>query len=337
MKKHSVLYVLAIFVTLVSCGKKNQVVVYTAHDQIFSEPVLKAFEEETGIKVLAKYDTEYTKTTGLVSAIKSESKNPRCDLFWNNEIVQTIQLKNGGYLRAYESPQKNNYPEAFVDKDHYWYGFASRARVIIVNTDLVREDEMPNSIFDLTKKRWKSKVSIAKPFFGTTATQAACLFSYLGEEKAKEFYNSLKENDVKIEGGNKNVAVNVAKGLSEVGLTDTDDAIIELEKGSPVKIIFPDRGADQMGVLFIPNTVCLIKDSPQQKNAEVLLDYLISEKIERKLALSTSSQIPMHKNLSELKIKIGQVKDYKAMEVDFNKSASKLESSMKFLSIDYRD
>ena len=40
------------------------VVVYVSHDQIFSEPIIKDFERDTGVKVRAIYDTEETKSTG---------------------------------------------------------------------------------------------------------------------------------------------------------------------------------------------------------------------------------------------------------------------------------
>jgi hypothetical protein len=57
--------------TFVNCRDKKteqeQVVIYTSLDKVFSEPILKAFEKETGIKVLDVYDSEATKTTGLVN------------------------------------------------------------------------------------------------------------------------------------------------------------------------------------------------------------------------------------------------------------------------------
>jgi len=36
----------------------NAVVVYVSEDQVFSEPILKDFERETGVKVRAVFDTE---------------------------------------------------------------------------------------------------------------------------------------------------------------------------------------------------------------------------------------------------------------------------------------
>lgn len=216
------------------------VVVYTALDRGFAEPILQGFAAATGIKVLAQYDTESTKTIGLVNRIRAERSRPRCDVFWNNEIVNTIRLKQEGLLEPCWPSEASNYPERYRDPAGYWYGFAARARVFIVNTELVPSDAIPQSIFDLADPRYKGRVGIAKPLFGTTASHIACLFAALGEEQAESFLSRLKQNDVQILAGNKTCATEVAAGRLAFALTDTDDAIIELESGKPVEIVYPD-------------------------------------------------------------------------------------------------
>ena len=74
----------------------DEVVVYTALDREFSEPLLDEFQRQTGIRVLAKYDVESTKTVGLVNAIIQEQARPRCDVFWNNEIMHTLAAGEDG-------------------------------------------------------------------------------------------------------------------------------------------------------------------------------------------------------------------------------------------------
>ena len=71
---------------------EKQVVVYAALDREFSEPILKQFEQQTGIRVLANYDVESTKTVGLTTRLIQEASNPQCDVFWNNEMLHTMRL-----------------------------------------------------------------------------------------------------------------------------------------------------------------------------------------------------------------------------------------------------
>src|SRR6516165_10539569 len=81
----------------------KEVIVYTALDQEFSQPIFDEFTKKTGIVVRPKYDTESTKTVGLTQAILAERERPRCDLFWNNEILNTLRLDREGLLRSYKS------------------------------------------------------------------------------------------------------------------------------------------------------------------------------------------------------------------------------------------
>ena len=245
-------------------GAPDEVVVYTALDQEFSEPIFAEFTKETGIVVRPKFDTESTKTVGLAQAIIAERERPRCDLFWNNEILNTLRLEREGLLRPYRSPQADAFPASAKSPDGMWYGFAARARVLIVNTNRLGEERWPKSIRDLTDAQWYEQCAIAKPLFGTTATHAACLFAAWGDAEAKEFFVNVKLN-ARIMGGNKQVAQAVSANTVAFGLTDTDDALVEIERGMPVAIVYPDQEAGQVGTLFIPNTLALIKGSPNPR------------------------------------------------------------------------
>ena len=95
------------------CGKKapsREVVVYTSLDKVFSQPILEEFESKTGIKVLAVYDSEATKTTGLVNRLIAEKDAPRADVFWNSETGRTIVLKQKGVPAPYNSPSAADIP-----------------------------------------------------------------------------------------------------------------------------------------------------------------------------------------------------------------------------------
>ena len=326
-------FLLAAFVTgCIGCRGQDEVVVYAALDREFSEPVLKDFEKQSGITVLPKYDVESTKTVGLANAILAEKNRPRCDVFWNNEILHTLRLEKAGVLDVYRSPAAAEFPKAYVSPGGRWHGLAARARVLIVNTQLVPEEERPDSIEDLADPKWKKKVGIAKPLFGTTATHAAVLFAALGDEKAKDYFARLKANDVRILSGNKQVALDVGSGALAFGLTDTDDAIIERDHGSPVAIVFPDQAEDQLGTLFIPNTLAVIKDCPNPERARQLVDFLLVPGVEERLAKGESAQFPVNpavKTPSRAAAK--DAAKIKWMEADFNAAAEKWETASGYI------
>lgn len=310
-------------------SKPAEVVVYTALDEEFSRPIFDAFTRKTGVEVKAKFDTESTKTVGLAEAIRTERDRPRCDLFWNNEALHTLRLAREGLLRPYASPRASEYPADMQSANGQWYGFAARARVLIVNTNRVPEARRPDSLRDLTDVQWADRVGIAKPLFGTTATHAACLFAAWGEEEAQQFFQQVKSN-ARIMSGNKQVARAVAGGSLDWGITDTDDAIIELEAGRPVAIIYPDQADDQLGTLFIPNTLALVKGAEHSKAADQLVDYLLSAEVEARLAMGPSAQIPLNKNSTE-KPRVETPQTVRAMPVDWPAAAEAWDNAREFL------
>ncbi len=322
-------------------GGASRVVLYCAQDQEFAETSLAEFDKRTGLKVDPKFDTEKDKSVSLFTELVKEKDRPRCDVFWNNEPLNTIRLQKMGALEPYDSPSAKPYPAFCKAPDHTWHAFAGRARVLIVNTDLVKEDERPKSLLDLTDPRWKGRLVMAKPLFGTTATQGACLFSVLGSDKAKDYYRGLKANGIQIAPGNKQVAEWVGQGRTPegqkvvVGVTDTDDTLEEIEAGHHVAMIFPDRDAPKngkMGTLFIPNTLCILKGSPNPDGARKLVDYLLSPEVEKWLAEANSHQIPLN---PEVKAKLPPAMEpaagAKPMEVDFDKAAAAWDEAYDFL------
>ncbi len=277
---------------------QNTVVIYTALDREFSEPVLLDASRSLAIQVRPKYDVESTKTVGLANAIAAERSRPICDLFWNNEILHTLRLKRQGLLAPMNPAPRasSQIPETFRDPDGTWFGFAARARILLVNTKLLPDPEnRPGSLLDLAAPSWKGRAGMAKPLFGTTATHAACLFAAWGPQLARDFFTRVRDNETRILSGNKQVALAVSAGEIAFGFTDTDDALVEIDGGQPVAIVYPDQGPapDALGTLFIPNTLAAIRNAPHPDAAARLADQIVSAATEQRLARGPSGQIPV--------------------------------------------
>ena len=306
----------------------REVTVYVSTDRVFSEPVLRAYEQKTGVKVNAVYDTEETKSTGLANRLLAEKNNPQADVFWSNEPVRTLMLKKRGVLASYESPSAAGIPAVFKDPEIYWTGFSARSRVIVYNTGLVKAEEAPKSVLDLPDPKWKGQVAIADPRFGTTSFHVAALYAELGDERADEFFRKLKANDVKIVSSNSVVRDMVARGEVKVGLTDTDDVNVALEDKQPVAMIFPDP--DGMGVPVMPNMVSLIALAPHPEAGKKLIDYLLSAEVERSLAQSEAVQIPLREGVEGPK-NIPPLKSFKPMTLDYGRAADRVEDATRRL------
>ncbi|QEL19792.1 extracellular solute-binding protein [Limnoglobus roseus] len=328
-------FLLLLLLLTAGCSKPaDRVILYSAQDREFAEPLFGDFRRQSKLTLSPKFDTEANKSVSLAAELQAEQGHPRCDVHWNNEILNTIRLSRAGVYEPYASPDAADFPGWTRPLNQTWQAFAARARVLIVNTNLVPEADRPKSMFDLTDPKWRGKVAMAKPLFGTTATQAACLFEVLGRERATAFYRDLKANDVQIVPGNKQAAVRVANGDFAIGLTDTDDAIIELNAGKSVAIVFPDGEPNpqfpRMGVLYIPNTLALVKSGPNLVGGRALIDYLLT--CEGRLATGGGFQIPLNPSVTTpLPPAIVRPEAVTRMEVDFETAADGWDDVQEFL------
>ncbi|MCK5781463.1 MAG: extracellular solute-binding protein [Flavobacteriales bacterium] len=328
MKKISqIITLFAVLITGSCSNDSNVVIVYTTVDQIFSEPILKDFEKDTGIIVKAVYDTEETKSTGVLNRIIAEKDNPQCDVFWSGDPVRTIVLKNKGITTPYKSTVANDINPVFKDPDNHWIGFSARARALIYNKGLIEDNNIPQSIFDLTKKEYEYNIAIANPLFGTTTFHIASLFTAIGDEKAKQFLTDLKNNHVVIATSNGDVKKRVVHGEVFCGLTDTDDAYEAIKEGANIGIVFLDQQG--IGSLIIPNTVNLIKNSSNTENGKKMIDYLLSKETEAKLAKSCA-QMPLHKGVT-IPNDIPSLDNIVPMNINYDKTSQKLEEIQKYL------
>ncbi len=269
--------------------KGRTLVVYVAHDEVFAEAILRDFEHETGIRVDVRYDTEATKSLGLVNLLVREKAHPQCDVFWNNELLGTCELKEQGVLTPYRGPGYDRIPARYKDPEGHWAGFAARLRVFIVNTDRIAADEsqiderLANSA-DLTR------VAIAEPLFGTTLTQYTLLWHVWGETKLAAWHRDLRKRGIREVKGNAATKNLVAEGACDFGFTDTDDFFGAKDEKKPVAML-PVRVAGE--TICIPNSVAIIRGTQREAMAQQLVDYLLSAETEIKLAKSESRQIPL--------------------------------------------
>ncbi len=264
-------------------------VVYCAHDSVYSQKILDQFKRTTGIDVEVRFDTEATKSLGLTEMLVREKGNLRCDVFWNNELLGMLYLKNEGVLQPYKGAGYELIPDGQKDAEGYWTGFAARLRVWIINTDNMKPDYA--AIDKVLRSDDLSRVVLAKPLYGTTRTQYTVLWDKLGPAGLKQWHRSWQERNVNVVAGNGKVADLVASGTCDIGLTDTDDFFCEFDEGKPVAML-PFMTADG-SVICIPNTVAIIRGTDRTDDAHRLVEFLLSADTQLALAESKSRQIPL--------------------------------------------
>ncbi|NQT52584.1 ABC transporter substrate-binding protein [bacterium] len=270
-------------------ARGNAIVVYCAHDSVYSEKVLWEFSNAEQIAARPVFDTEATKSLGLVERLIREKDAPRCDVFWNNQLLGTLSLQQRGILQPCKGAGWQRIPEPYRDPDGHWAGFGARFRVWIVNTEKMKAT--PEAVAEALAADDLRHVAIAKPLYGTTLTHYSVLWHHWGAEKLKAWHRDWRRRGVTEATGNAHVKDLVAAGVCRLGLTDTDDFFVAADEGKPVAMV-PFR-LDNGATLCIPNTVAVIHGTSKPDAARKLVDYLLSEATELALARSKARQVPL--------------------------------------------
>jgi iron(III) transport system substrate-binding protein len=237
------------------CDTRPGVVVYTSQDQVYAQPIFQAFEQKTGIRVRAVFDSEAVKTVGLANRLLAEQRHPQCDIFWGNEEFRTRQLAASGLFRA----------------SNGWVAVGHRSRRIVINTNLVMLESAPRSLVELTNPVWRGKVVLAYPLFGTTATHCLALRQAWGPTSWEHWCRALVNNQCLLVDGNSVVVQLVGRGEAGLGLTDSDDIAAGQRQGLPI-VALPLTAE----TLLIPNTIAAIRNGPHPEQAQQLFDHLQS-------------------------------------------------------------
>lgn len=307
-----------------ACSKPADLVVYCSLDQEFSEPLIADFERATGLKVDAQYDVERNKTVGMVQRIRAEAAHPRADVFWNNEIAQTIRLKQLGLTAPFTPPTAAGRPAQFQDADGHWHGFAARARVILYRTD--RGVTPPRSLDQMLEPAFARGGALAKPLTGTTLTNFTVLAELRGRAAAVDWLRRASAAGLRWGSGNADVMRGVARGDFDWCFTDTDDAAKAVQDGYPVAIAPLDQGPPGEGTLLIPNTVCILAQAPHRAAAERFVEWLLRPETEALLAAAPSRQIPLHPQVTAPPDVLLPGRDFAVLTVSWEAVAAGLEA-----------
>jgi iron(III) transport system substrate-binding protein len=171
-----------------------------------------------------------------------------------------------------------------------------------VAPDRVPADQRPTTWAELAGDRWRGRLAMADPRFGTTRTHVAAMKVVWDRRAMPGFYESwldgLAENGVQVlTSGNAGVVQAVIDGSADLGMTDSDDVIAFRRQGAEIDWIFPRHFADPRerdgGTLLIPNAVGLVAGSTRVDAARALIEFLLSPEVEAMLRDSPSGNWPL--------------------------------------------
>jgi iron(III) transport system substrate-binding protein len=281
---------LALVFNALSLLQAQELTIYSARKEELIRPVIQAFEKDRGVRV-----TVLTGGSGeLARRIELEKGSPHGDLFLGTTAGVTEILRRKELLAPYDSPLVKGIPDEFRAPDGSWIGVTGRVRVIIYNRNLLRQEELPKSFFDLMEPRWKGKIAVASMGERSTVSWIAAIMAARGEAFTKKYVEGLRSNQIKVLKDNTEVRRAVAKGEYAAGITNHYYYLIQLRENpaSPIGILYPDQGPDGMGAPVFSITAAMVRHAKNPTEAKAFIDYMLMSKGHR-LLVEGEYEIPL--------------------------------------------
>jgi iron(III) transport system substrate-binding protein len=294
MKRAPVVLALTLVTTLAAagCGGDDgpSIVVYNAQHEQLLEELAPAFTEETGIEV----ELRHGKDLELSAQLVEEGDASQADVFLTENSPAMSQVERAGLFTELPSDIVSPIPEQFRPTSGLWTGFVARSTVLVYNTDLVEESELPASILDLAEPEWAGRISFSPTGADFQAIVAAVL-ELEGEDATRAWLEGIQDNGAVYDGNNV-VLESVNSGESEVGIIYHYYWYRDQEESGEVS----DNSAlhffrhQDPGAFVSVSGAGVLEASDNQDEAEQFVEYLTSEAGQQSLADSYALEYPLN-------------------------------------------
>lgn len=277
MKKRFLLLFLLLLLT--GCGgtqtaplsctppESQRLVVYTSHKEEVYTPIIREFEERTGIWV----EVVTGGTNELLQQIEKEQDAPRADVMFGGGVESLESYRD--CFTPYICREADRIREGFQSQCGYWTPFSALPVVLIYNTKLVTAESVTSWV-DLEKPAFRGNIAFADPQISGSSYTALVtrILAGGGEDCLSGFRAALEGRQSDSSGA---VVSSVARGSALVGITLEETALQHISAGEDIALVYPADGTS-----CVPDGSALVKGAPHAENARRFLDFTVSEDVQ---------------------------------------------------------
>jgi iron(III) transport system substrate-binding protein len=285
VKLSSLLLALLVSVAVPASAEDKTLNLYSARHYQTDEALYANFSRQSGIKI----NRIEAKEDELLERIRNEGANSPADVFLTVDAARLAKADELGLFAPVKSAVlEQRIPANLRSAD--WFAFSTRARVIIVNKDLVKPEDA-QTYEDLANPRLKGKVCSRSGSHPYNISLMAALIAHLGEARAEEWARGVVANFARApKGGDTDQIKSVAAGECGVAVSNSyylarllrSDKADERRLMERVTIIWPNQNS--YGTHINISGGGMLKTAPNKESAVKFLEYLASDDAQRYFA-----------------------------------------------------
>ncbi len=270
-------------------SESKPLVIYSGRSESLVAPLIADFEEVTGQKVQVNYGS----TGSLAATLLEEGDNTPADIYFAQDPGGLGAIDS--MLAVLPADILDSVPVWAQDPEKKWVGTSGRARVVVYNTDMLTEADLPDSIEDFAKPEWKGRIGWA-PTNGSLHAMITAMRQVWGEDRTRTWLEGIVANEPKIYAKNTPTVAAAGAGEIEVGFVNHYylHRFIAEEGESFAARNYYTRAADPGSVVLVAG-VGMIEESDNKDLAKQFIKFLLSTTGQQYFA-SQTYEFPLNDN-----------------------------------------
>ena len=262
----------------------SPLVIYSGRDESMIAPLVEKFEAATGI------DTEvrYGKTAEQAQLLLTEGAATPAQVFLSQEAGALGLVGEADLLAPIPAESLGKVASQYSSASGQWVGLTGRARVVAYNSEAVSEADAPDTIEAIADPKWAGKVGIA-PTNASFLSFVTAIRVEKGDDYARQWLQSLKDNGVKTYDKNTTVLEAVESGEIELGLINHYywyKSAAELGADNMKAKLKYGAAGDLAGLVNVTG-VGILKGAADNADAAAFVEFLLSEEAQSYFATKT--------------------------------------------------
>lgn len=274
--------------SLAACGGDNSLTLYSGRGEDLVQPVVDLCSQQIGVDI----KTRYGDSAEMLLLLQEEGENTPADVYFSQGAgFLGVLSADDGLLPLDNAITSRVSNSNLISPANDWVGVSGRARTVAYNTNVLSEDDLPNSFTDFTDPKWSGRIGWA-PTNASFQDHVTALRGLLGDDATRAWLTKMVANEPVAYDGNTAILEGVASGEVEIGFVNHYYLyrFLEEDPSFPVANHFFDDG--DAGALINVAGAGVIVHSQLSDTAQQLVECLLSTEVQNYFA-ATNYELPV--------------------------------------------